>query len=197
MRKASTNAKRRQLIIFAEGEETEPLYFTHWFRLYRDRVIVKIAPHQHTTTPMELVQRAIKQRDQDLREAKRRRGDAYDEYWCTFDVDVHPRLDEALRLAASNDILIALSNPSIELWLVLHFRNQTAYLDSDKAFEMAKGFLGCGKMPTQSALDELVSRYDVAKDRAQQLDKKHEDDGSPPASNPSSGVWRLVDVIRG
>jgi hypothetical protein len=28
------------------------------------------------------------------------------------------------------------------------------------------------------------------------LDEKHEGDGSPPGTNPSSGVWRLIEVIR-
>lgn len=51
-RGATSNAKRRQFIIFAEGEVTEPVYLTNWYRLHRERVIVKIAPHQGTTTPM-------------------------------------------------------------------------------------------------------------------------------------------------
>jgi hypothetical protein len=196
-RKASSNAKRRQLIIFAEGKKTEPVYFTNWYRLYRERVIVKVAPHQGTTTPIELVQRAIKQRAEDLRDAKRGLGDAYDEYWSVFDVDTHPRLEEALELAISGGILVALSNPCIELWIIIHFHDQTAYLDTADAVEMAEGLLGGGKTPTPAALEQLVQRYGAAKQRACQLDKKHEQEGSPPNSNPSSGVWRLVDAIRG
>jgi hypothetical protein len=196
-RKASSSAKRRQLVIFAEGEQTEPVYFTNWYRLHRERIIVKVARHQGTTTPMELVQRAIKQRAEDLREAKRGQGDAYDEYWCVFDVDTHPRLNEALQLAASENILIALSNPSIELWTIIHFQDQTAYLDTDSAVRKAEKLLGYGKTPTPKALEQLVERYSAAKERARQLDRKHQHDGSPPSSNPSSGVWRLVDNIKG
>lgn len=196
-RKASSNAKRPQLIIFAEGKETEPVYFTNWYRLHRERVIVKVARHQGTTTPMELVQRTIKQRAEDLRDAKRGLGDAYDEYWCVFDVDTHPHLDEALQLAVSRGILVALSNPCVELWIIIHFHSQTAHLDTENAEEMAEELLRCGKTPTSAALEQLVDRYRAAKERACQLDKKHEQDGSPPNSNPSSGVWRLVDAIRG
>jgi hypothetical protein len=47
-----------------------------------------------------------------------------------------------------------------------------------------------------AAVDTLVDRYEMAKARAIRLDAKHEADGSPPGSNPSSGMWRLVDMIR-
>lgn len=156
-----------------------------------------MAPHQNTTTPMELVERAISQRARDVREAKRGLGDAYDEYWCVFDVDVHPHLPEALDLAASADIKIAFSNPCIELWFILHFVNQTAYLERKDAERESQRRLGCGKTPSPTALELLVSNYQTAKDHARELDRMHEGNGSPPNSNPSSGIWFLVDVIRG
>jgi RloB-like protein len=196
-RRISSSAKRPQLMIFAEGEHTEPVYFTYWFRTYRERVIVKMAPHRHTTTPMELVEKAINQRSADVKEAKRGQGDAYDEYWCVFDVDSHPRLPEALQLAASAGIRIALSNPCIELWLILHFVNQTAYLTRTDAERESEKFLGCGKTPSPAALKLLVNKYETARGHARGLDRMHERNGSTANSNPSSGVWRLVDVIRG
>ncbi len=196
-RRISSSAKRPQLIIFAEGEQTEPVYFTNWYRIYRERIIVNMARHQNTTTPMELVERAISQRARDVREAKRGQGDAYNEYWCVFDVDSHPRLREALELAASADVKIALSNPSIELWLILHFISQTAYIERRDAERESEKLLGCGKTPSPAALELLVDNYEAARDRARGLDRMHEGNGSPPNSNPSSGVWHLVDVIRG
>jgi RloB-like protein len=184
-------------MIFAEGAQTEPVYFSNWFRIYRERIIVSVAPHEHVTTPRELVERAIKQRDLDIRDAKRGLGDAYDEYWCVFDVDQHPYLAEALQSAASADIRIALSNPCIELWLILHFVNQTAYLTRADAERESEKRLGCGKTPSPDALKLLVDNYGTARDHARGLDRMHVRNGSPPNSNPSSGVWRLVDVIRG
>jgi hypothetical protein len=184
-------------MIFAEGEHTEPVYFMNWFRKYRERIIVSMAPHRHITTPRELVESAVRQRGLDIRDARRGRGDAYDEYWCVFDVDVHPRLHEALQMAASADIRIALSNPSIELWFILHFANQAAYVTRADAERESEKLLGCGKMPSPAALELLVNKYTKARDRARGLDRMHDGNGSPQNSNPSSGVWRLVDVIRG
>jgi len=183
-------------MIFCEGEQTEPVYLTHWYRLYRERVIVRIADHRETS-PMELVRAAIDQRAWDEREASRGRGDAFDEYWCVFDVDAHPNLRQALELAAARSINVALSNPCIELWFIIHFDARTAYLDRETAQRRSRQLLGFDKTPTLNSLERLIENYEVAKRRAQALDRKHAGDGSPPRSNPSSDVWRTVDAIRG
>ncbi len=195
-RRPSAAAQRPQLLVFAEGRQTEPVYFTHWYRSYRDRVIVKIARHQETT-PLHLVRRAIQQRASDLAEARRGRGDAYDQYWCVFDVDAHPGLAEALALAAAHDIQVALSSPCFELWLILHFEYRAGCLNAALAERLSDAYLDCGKVPTPAALGALADRFEVARQRAQRLDRKHVADGSAPPANPSSTVWRLVDEIRG
>ena len=43
---------------------------------------------------------------------------------------------------------------------------------------------------------ELVNRYEDARLRAKALDSKHDLDGSPSGSSPSSGACQLVDQIR-
>jgi hypothetical protein len=182
-------------MVFAEGEKTEPIYLTHWHRAYRDRVIVKIAKHEETT-PHELVERATAQRTNDLREEKRGRGDAFHQYWCVFDEDEHPKIPEALQLAEANSINIALSVPNIELWFLIHFDSQTAYIGRDEARRRAYAFLGCQKTLSQQALDLLADKYPIAKDRAQDLERKHIGDGTARPWNPSSDVWKLIDVIK-
>ena len=182
-------------MVFSEGEKTEPIYLTHWHRLYRDRVIVKIAKHEETT-PFELVERAATQRDDDLREERRGRGDAFHQYWCIFDVDEHPKIPEALQLAESKSVNVALSGPNIELWFLIHFDSQTAYIDRSEAKKKAYALLDGGKALSTQALELLTERFPVAKDRAQSLERKHLGDGSPRPWNPSSDVWRLIDVMR-
>jgi hypothetical protein len=182
-------------MVFAEGENTEPLYLTHWHRACRDKVIVKIAQHEGTS-PFELVERAVAQRSSDLREEKRGRGDAFDQYWCIFDVDEHPKIPEALQLAESNSINIALSGPNIELWFLIHFDPQTAYIGREEAIRRAYAFLGCQKVLSLHALTLLTERYSIARNRAQSLERKHQGDGSAKPWNPSSDIWKLIDVIR-
>lgn len=188
-------AKRQSVLAFTEGKKTEPVYLAHWHRMHRTRVTVTIDDFHGA--PLQLVKTAVAQRSADLRSAKRGKGDAYDQYWCVFDIDEHPHVDQALQLAASSQISIAVTNPCIELWFLLHFQDQTANLHRHKAQAISSDLLGCTKVPTAAALTELARRYEDARRRAQALDRKHELDGSPPRSNPSSSLWQLVDQIRG
>ena len=60
----------------------------------------------------------------------RRRADRdFDEIWCVFDTDAHENLPHAIEEARQSGIAVAVSNPCFELWLVLHVREQTAYID--------------------------------------------------------------------
>lgn len=194
--KESDQATRLQLRVFCEGKKTESIYLTNWYRLHRQGVIVSLATHEHTT-PFELAEAAAAERRRDRKEAKKGRGSAFHEYWCVFDVDEHPKIPEALDLASANSINVALSSPCLELWFILHFQNQTAYLDRREAQRRSKALLGCDKALTQAALDLLVENYQFAKTRAKALEVKHIGDGSAQPWNPHSQVWKLVDQIVG
>jgi hypothetical protein len=189
---AEGGAKSLQTYIFIS--KTEPIYLTYWYRAFRERIIVTI--DEFHGTPLQLVERAAQRRTADLREARRGRGDAYSEYWCVFDIDDHPHINRAVKLAKESEISIAISNPCIELWFVLHFRDQRAMIDRHDAQRRAQELLGFEKVPTSAGLAKLCGRYEEARGRAQHLDKKHELDGSSRGSNPSSDVWCLIDKIR-
>lgn len=122
-------------------------------------------------------------------------GSGFDQYWCIFDVDDHPKLSEALNMAQANNIQIALSSPCLELWFLLHFGDQTAYIERHPAQKRSEQHLKCSKDLTQAALDLLAENFTVAKSRAQALAMKHDADGSWQPWNPHSEVWKLVDVI--
>lgn len=146
--------------------------------------------------PMTLVDLAIAARREADREERRGRGTAWDEIWCVFDEDAHPSLREAIAKAEANEIRVAVSSPCIELWFLLHFEDQTAYIERGTVQSRARHLLRCDKGLSDRALDALGERYDDARGRAIALDQKHEGDGSLPRSNPSSEVWKLVDQIQ-
>jgi hypothetical protein len=191
-RRVTANAVKRSLLVFSEGEATEEGYLLHYWRLYRRAVTVEIDGFHGT--PLALVQRAVKAKRQNERAAPRR-GRAHDEVWCVFDVDDHPRLAEGLALAREHGIHLAISNPCIELWFLLHFEDRTAYIERREAQSLAKERLGCGKRLDEAALAALQEGFEAARERAQRLDVKHTGDGSGAHANPSSGAWRLVDSI--
>lgn len=194
-RRPSSAAQRFQILVFAEGIRTEVGYINHWLRANRDRVIVRFAQNQGSS-PITLVENAITQKKSDLREARKGRGDAFDEYWCVFDVDEHPRLPEALALAAANEIKVALSSPCLEAWFLIHFEPQTANISKDEAQHRAKEILKCDKVLSLTALALLDDRYEAAKVHAQALDNKHLGDGASQPWNPCTNMWELIETIR-
>lgn len=194
-RRTSTAARRRELLLFCEGEVTEEAYLKHLHRQFREKVSISI--YASGCVPMTLVREAKDVKKQHELDANRGKGRAYDEYWCIFDIDEHPDLKDAVDLARRHDINVAVSNPCFELWFLLHVRDQTAYLTSAEAQSLARSDFGPGKAPAADHLATLDRNYPTAVERAKKLDQKHENDGTPfPGDNPSSGMWRLTESIR-
>ncbi len=182
--------------MFVEGEKTEAGYLLPWRRSLRDRVLITVDTYRGAA-PLSLVEQAVATKKETEREEARGRGSAYDEIWCIFDRDLHSNVDGALTLAERHGIGVVLSNPCIELWFILHFEDRTASMHRHDAQRRAADLLGCRKVLTATAAEMLVARYDEARVRAQALDAKHAGDASPPRSNPSSDMWRLIDRARG
>lgn len=193
-RAVSTEAIRKDILVFVEGKRTEETYVVFWHRICRAKVNVRI--DRRRGAPRQLVDWAAEAKARDAREARRGQGRPLDEVWCFFDVDQHPKLDEVRVKAEANGIHLAISNPCLELWFVLHFEDRTANLSTTAAQAHSEKLLGCRKTLSDDALAQLEARHPDARSRAQALDHKHEDDGSPRGHNPSSAAWRLVDTIR-
>ena len=193
-RRASRPDTRKQLLLFVEGARTETDYFKHYHRLHRERVIVTI--DEFHGGPVQLVDRAITAKKEQSYEARHGRGRPYDEIWCVFDVDDRPNWHDAVEQAAQGGIEVAVSNPCVEFWFILHYQDQTAHIDRRQAQKRAEALMQCSKVLTQQALDSLTDRYPDAVKRAVRLDEKHRKDGSAPRTNPSSDTWRLIDRIK-
>jgi hypothetical protein len=144
-----------------------------------------------------MVEAAVKRLKKERSEERRGRGKAPDQVWCVFDCDDHPLVSEAIKQATDNGIRVAYSNPCLEIWFVLHFEDQKGYITSSSAQHKAKVHLNCDKTLTLDACEKLVDRFEQARQRAVALDAMHRDNDSEGGSNPSSGMWALVNEIRG
>jgi len=166
----------------------EARYLIDWYRR-SVRVIVNIDPFRGG--PFELVQRAAEARRSEALDQRRGKGRAYDEIWCMFDIDVHPNVPEAIDVAGRHNIHLAISNPCLELWFILHFEDQTASIGRHDAQHKSEQLLGCGKRLTDPALRLLSEHHEAAMERSRRLDEKHEADGSQPGENPAAerGDW--------
>lgn len=189
-RRTAVRPERKTIVIFCEGENSEPDYIKGLKRLphVQRNAAVNIEIHPEQGVPLTLVQMAAdrKQRDREV-----------DECWCVFDVEwpkQHPNLDRALTLARSNDIRVAISNPCFELWLILHFENQTGFLDTDAAESRSRKLDGRAGKHIDPAV-YLPRRTDAA-GRSATLASRHAGNGTSfPNDNPSSTMHDLLAAI--
>lgn len=192
-RRVAQKKTRRVIRVLTEGEITEPQYLTAWARHNRSHVRLDIS--DRGMTPMALVSRA-KEHVRKNRPTKRRGAD-YDEIWCVFDIDNHPHVPQAVEEARNGGIEVAVSSPCFELWLVLHARAQTAHIDRHRVQRLSADLgLSSNKTIPQDVRTTLIDTFESAKQRAIDLSRRHAGNGSPPRTNPSTDVWRLVDCLR-
>lgn len=189
-RRVAQREPRTVIRVHTEGEVTELEYL----RLVKGPD-VRIDFGTPGFDPRSLVRHA---RDDARADRRRRSADRdFDQIWCVFDRDEHEDIDGAIQEARDAGVEIALSNPCVELWLLLHAEDQTASIHRGAAQKRcAELGLTEGKSIPRSAEEKLRTGYEDAKGRAQALGDAHEESGAPSWANPSSGLWRLVDRLR-
>jgi hypothetical protein len=144
--------------------------------------------------PLTLVEQADRLKQQANQRARRERDSFldYDEVWCVFDVDEHPKLNEAGQLASARGIELAVSNPCFELWLLIHFRESPGARHRHHLQHMLAGFLP--KYDKHLDFATLQGGVHDATLRAARLDRDAEEEGEP-GRNPTTGVYRLTTSI--
>ena len=120
-RKASGQRKRKPVVyLICEGSETEIKYFKK-FRSRECNIDIVPIPSQYKSAD-KLVQKA-----QATIGYSPYYPDEGDIIWCVFDRDdnTNAMLSKAKQMAIKEGYQIAFSNPSFEVWFLLHFNNQT------------------------------------------------------------------------
>jgi hypothetical protein len=193
-RRKPTRTQRTRILIYAEGEVTEPAYFRNLAQLHRAVVQIELGPDQGS--PKTLVELAKAKKKQAERDAKKSRDDTYlyDEVWCVFDIDDHFKVNDAIIQARDNRIHCAISNPCFELWVLLHYRDQTAHVERDKLASILRKHIPdyCKHVP----FEEIHALRGEARKRAVALEEEQQRD-SEVGRNPSTTVHHLVAAIEG
>lgn len=186
---------RPRLLVLCEGKVTEPNYLRGLARDSRNN-LVEISKQLGVGVPKTLVERASAEMKAAKREARRRQDSflGYDEVWCVFDVDEHPRLPEAIIQARDNGVNLAVSNPCFELWILLHFRDQNAHLERGNAKHACRHLVP-GQKDDVPAMEHLLAGYTDAVRRSTALEERHRRDGTS-GENPSTRVHTLTEKIR-
>ncbi|WP_081075184.1 RloB family protein [Burkholderia stagnalis] len=119
-RKAATRDLRPIIYIFCEGAVTEPQYLISFYRHLKRKLTVMPKPRGGEGEPLTIVQTCIDFRDVLKRAEPSKRWKVIDQVWAVFDRDIHDRFDAAVALAKANNVNLAISNPCIEVWGLLH-----------------------------------------------------------------------------
>jgi RloB-like protein len=196
-RKVATRVIRKTLLVFCEGERTEPEYLNA-LKLEPEiretaAVEIRVAQADSGAVPLTLVKRAIEARSRAVSES-----DEVDEFWCVFDVEWpvnHANLPEALALAEANEISLAVSNPCFEVWLILHLKEHGAWLDNEQAAKLRRQLDSSTNKGLAPA--KYMPNVREATARATRLEERHRRDGTSfPRDNPSSSMHRLIASVQ-
>jgi hypothetical protein len=203
----------------AEGEVTERDYLAFLNAGFGDQYRFFIHPitKPHGMRPLDVVERAADQlgdlrtagADQDIVEGRV-------QVWALFDRDQHRCVVRAFAAAAPTGVEVALSHPSFDLWLLLHFQNLTSAEDGSgdtvhtklRAAHPAYAAFGRHgeKSLTGGRAEALLGREHAAIGQARRLVDAcptgtcsaaggHDASCPPLARDPSTDVWRLVEVL--
>lgn len=196
-RKVATRPVKKTLLVFCEGQRTEPEYLNALKRQPSVREVaaveIRIAQADSGAVPLTLVRRAIDARTRSVNET-----DEIDEFWCIFDVEWpvnHPNLADAVTLADANAISLAISNPCFEMWLILHLKEHGAWLDNEPTEKLRHQL----DKSTDKGIDpaRYMPHVGRAAIRAAKLEERHRRNGTIfPNDNPSSGMHRLITSIQ-
>jgi len=145
----------------------------------------------------QLVERACREKKAAEKQARQTRdpNTKIDELWCAFDVDEHLMIKEARQQAEDNGIHLAVSNPCIELWLLIHFTDLQGHIHRHEARRQLQQHIK-GYDKRLVTLDQLEGRFEEARERAKKLEAKHKGDATSfPDNNPSSDMWKLIETM--
>jgi hypothetical protein len=188
----------RVILIACEGKYTEPEYFKAIRQDLRS-VMVKIIVLPHDgTDPLSVVNKV-------LEEKQDRKHDGNwldkDSAWAVFDGDEHIQRDsnnwhQAIQKAKKENIQLAITNPSIELWYLIHFQDNSASISQDKARERLNKYIPNYEKARCYYLEKLKGLTQDAIARAKVLDNLAKQSNLAEYANPCcSGISQLVDML--
>jgi len=195
-RKGGLRSRRSVIYIICEGAETEVNYFRR-FRTRYSSIDIRPVVSKHKSA-VYLVERA----------ADTIRHEPYypedgDQIWCVFDRNgnTNEELNKAGGIASRRGYSVAFSNPAFELWFLLHFTDQRAYL-ADAEAVIAK-LDAKNRIPNYSKAgdyyDVLLPKQQQAVNRAMALQEYHKNNELPllhRESNPCTTVAELVELLQ-
>jgi len=193
--------ERKYFLIVCEGAKTEPAYFEYIQNMLPRNLLTTIDIRGEGDNTVNVVRKAIALK----KEREKAGGPRYDEVWAVYDKDDFPasRYNQAVTLAARNDVKSGHSNQSFELWYVLHFRNLQASLHRTEYIKILSAetekILHVPYKKNDPTIAAFIFKHGKIKRAikwAKALEKNCTDAGLTPAnSHPHTRVYALVDEL--
>ena len=200
MKRLSRRAPVREpatiIIVFTEGEKTEPQYLEMFKKIHVEpfvkRSVFDLKIISGVGVPITVVDRAIQELE-DLGGPLSRE----DSVWAMFDKDEHPKFQEAKRTARSKGVHLAVSNPCFEIWGIYHYQDWQSEIErhpcQKKLEKLCSGYSRkSGK--TFANEDIIKNKYRDAIENAEKSLNSREEEGDPEG-NPSTSVHCLIKTI--
>ncbi len=179
------------VLIVSEGK-TETRYFDR-FNRYNDLFRI-ISVYSKERDPIHLIKKHAKTAINKYNINKKR-----DFVWLVFDFDENEeRVEEAIKIAKKENFNVALSIPSFELWIVLHYRFwEHRCTNEDINTEVEK------QIPNHKSRSDiyevLYPNIQVALDNAKKLKNRktdlNEEELYTSKANPITHVFKLVELL--
>jgi RloB-like protein len=199
-RKGATRDIRPIIHVFCEGKVTEPEYLLSFYRQIKVKLTVLPRPRGGAGEPLTIVKTCIAHREE-LRQAVHDRWREVDQVWAVFDKDEHIYFDDAVALARKNEVRLAISNPCIEIWGLLHGEDPCdkpmGRREAQKAVKAIFPDYDHDKNPVFD-WDRCSETWKWAGDNATRGLRARDGEDSPfPNGNPSSNFHCLLLAILG
>jgi len=191
LRKTKNRDLRKRILIICEGKRTEPLYFNGIKRDIRSSGLNIKVMDRPKNSGLELVKHAVRLKDSAAEE-----NNKYDSVWIVLDKDTYSKLAETFSEAGKNNINIAFSSVSFEIWYLLHYEFTTKpwrnYSELEK--ELKKHISDYDKSKSDIYLI-LQDRTSAAVANAVRLREHHKDDIEKGKEIYELGCYTDVDVL--
>lgn len=193
----SRNAGKK-ILIACEGKYTEPKYFNAIRQDLRlSTVQVLVLPHEGTD-PLSVVN-AVESARRD--EERGKNWDDEDSAWAVFDGDEHiannlSNWHTAIQKAKSQEINLAITNPCMEFWYLIHFQDHFANISRSQAKTLLNNHIPSYDKSKCYYPELLKEKTEKALERANRLTSLSHNNNCPEYSNPCcGGISKLVKIL--
>lgn len=187
-----------RILIVAEGEKTEPNYFTHFIAKNNDYFVYEVTCDGTGENTLAVVNRAI--------ELKDAQPNIYDSVWAVFDKDSFPdnKFNSAIAKADANGVNVAWSNEAFELWYLYHFQHRITAMSRDEyKAAISKSVNNSGKWKSRKPYKyekkcdrnfEIMTTYGDMEQAIKNAETQHLSftDTRYAKHNPCTTVYKLV-----